>query len=73
MAARRELWVQIRSEGEQMQGRLVSKQTDVDMKLKVDHKYSQTRSGRCRWRKSLARSTASKSMRTLPAPGATWT
>ncbi len=34
----RELWVQIRNEGNQMQGRLVSKQTQVKMDLLVDPK-----------------------------------
>jgi uncharacterized protein (TIGR03545 family) len=38
----RELWVQIRSEGEQMQGRLVSKQTGIHMNLDVDPKYAET-------------------------------
>ncbi|QEF96802.1 hypothetical protein Mal15_08320 [Stieleria maiorica] len=36
---RREVWVQMRSEGDQVQGRLVSKQTGVRLELDVDSKY----------------------------------
>ncbi len=36
----RELWVQLRSEGEQISGRFVSKQTGLKMKLNVDSKYA---------------------------------
>ncbi len=36
----RELWVQIRTEGEKIEGRLVSKQTDVHMDLSVDPKFA---------------------------------
>jgi len=69
----RELWVQIRSESDQLQGRLVSKQTGVHMNLNVDPKYFQnSRRGVAR-RKAWRRSTVSKSMRTLRAPGKTWT
>jgi uncharacterized protein (TIGR03545 family) len=35
----RELWVQVRTEGNQLEGRLVSKQTGVQMGLDVDSKY----------------------------------
>ncbi len=38
----RELWVQVRCEGDQMQGRLVSKQTGVRMNLNVEEQYAQT-------------------------------
>jgi uncharacterized protein (TIGR03545 family) len=38
----RELWVQLRSEHDQIEGRLVSKQTGVTMDLSVDPKYAQT-------------------------------
>jgi uncharacterized protein (TIGR03545 family) len=37
---RRELWVQIRTENDQIEGRLVSKQTDIDMQLAVDPKFA---------------------------------
>ena len=37
----RELWVQIRSVGKQMTGRLVSKQTGVQLALHVDPKYAE--------------------------------
>ncbi|QDT12476.1 TIGR03545 family protein [Planctomycetes bacterium K23_9] len=36
----RELWVQLRSEGERISGRFVSKQTGLKMKLNVDSKYA---------------------------------
>ena len=36
----RELWVQIRTEGDQLEGRLVSKQTGIQMRLNVDPKYA---------------------------------
>ncbi|WP_372896365.1 TIGR03545 family protein [Stieleria sp.] len=36
---KREIWVQMRSEGEQIQGRFVSKQTGVRLDLEVDSKY----------------------------------
>lgn len=36
---RREVWVQIRSEGERVEGRFVSKQTGVNVALDVDSKY----------------------------------
>ncbi len=38
----RELWVQLRTEHDQIEGRLVSKQTGVKMDLSVDPKYAQT-------------------------------
>ena len=38
----RELWVQIRSEGDQLQGRLVSKQTGLKMNLSLAPKYADT-------------------------------
>ncbi|MFK8112645.1 MAG: TIGR03545 family protein [Rubripirellula sp.] len=38
----RELWVQIRSEGDDVQGRLVSKQTGVQMGVSVDPKFADT-------------------------------
>lgn len=38
----RELWVQIRTEGEQLTGRMVSKQTGLAMTLNVDAKYADT-------------------------------
>ncbi len=38
----RELWVQLRTERDQIEGRLVSKQTGVRMDLSVDPKYAQT-------------------------------
>lgn len=37
---RRELWISIRTEGDQLSGRLVSKQVGVNVGLKVDPKYS---------------------------------
>lgn len=39
---KRELWVQIRSEGSQIEGRFVSKQTDVQMDLNVDPKFAKS-------------------------------
>lgn len=39
---KRELWVQVRSEGKQIEGRLVSKQTGVAMDLQVDSKFAGT-------------------------------
>ena len=39
---RRELWVQVRSEGKRIEGHLVSKQTGLKMDLDVDPKYAQT-------------------------------
>jgi uncharacterized protein (TIGR03545 family) len=36
----RELWVQVRTEGEKIEGRLVSKQTDVRMDLSIDPKFT---------------------------------
>lgn len=39
---RRELWIQIRTEGDQVQGRMVSKQTGVEMDLNVEPKYAQS-------------------------------
>ncbi len=36
----RELWVQLRTEGDRIEGRLVSKQTDVHMGLSTDPKYA---------------------------------
>ena len=36
----RELWVQLRSEGEQVTGRFISKQTGVQMGVDVDSKYA---------------------------------
>ena len=38
----RELWVQLRTERDQIEGRLVSKQTGVQMNLSVDPKYAQS-------------------------------
>jgi len=38
----RELWVQLRSEGDQVQGRFVSKQTGIKMQLAVNPKYAQS-------------------------------
>lgn len=38
----RELWVQIRTEGDAIEGRLVSKQTGIQMDLAVDPKYAHT-------------------------------
>jgi uncharacterized protein (TIGR03545 family) len=38
----RELWVQMRTEGDQIEGRLVSKQTGVRMELNVDPKLAQS-------------------------------
>lgn len=38
----RELWVQIRTDGDQLQGRLVSKQSDLSMTLNVNPKYADT-------------------------------
>ena len=38
----RELWVQVRTENDQIEGRLVSKQTGVKMDLNVDSKYAGT-------------------------------
>ena len=38
----RELWVQVQSQGEQLKGRLVSKQTGVAMTLSLDPKYART-------------------------------
>lgn len=38
----RELWVQVRSEGKQLEGRLVSKQTGLKMNLRMDPKYANT-------------------------------
>jgi uncharacterized protein (TIGR03545 family) len=38
----RELWVQIRTDRDQIEGRLVSKQTGVKMDLNVDSKYADT-------------------------------
>ncbi len=38
----RELWVQIKSEADQLQGRLVSKQTGLKMKLVMDPKFADT-------------------------------
>jgi uncharacterized protein (TIGR03545 family) len=39
---RRELWVQIESRGEQIDGQLVSRQTGLTMQLDVDPKYAET-------------------------------
>lgn len=38
----RELWVQVRTEGEKIEGRLVSKQTGVHMDLSIDPKFDDT-------------------------------
>jgi uncharacterized protein (TIGR03545 family) len=38
----RELWVQLRTEGNRIEGRLVSKQTGVQMDLTVDPKYAES-------------------------------
>lgn len=38
----RELWVQVRTEGERIEGRLVSKQTGVRMDLTVDPKFAES-------------------------------
>jgi uncharacterized protein (TIGR03545 family) len=38
----RELWVQVRTEGKQIEGHLVSKQTGLKMGLSVDPKYART-------------------------------
>lgn len=38
----RELWVQLRSEGENVEGRFVSKQTGLQMKLAVDSKFEKS-------------------------------
>ena len=37
---RRELWIQVRTEGDQVEGRMVSKQTGVNIDLSVDPKYA---------------------------------
>lgn len=37
---RRELWIQVRTEGDQVEGRMVSKQTGVEMDLNVESKYA---------------------------------
>ncbi|TWU32889.1 TIGR03545 family protein [Novipirellula artificiosorum] len=39
---KRELWVQLRSEGEQVEGRFVSKQTGLKMQLALDSKYAKS-------------------------------
>jgi uncharacterized protein (TIGR03545 family) len=39
---RRELWIQVRTEGNQVEGRLVSKQTGVEMDLNVESKYAKS-------------------------------
>jgi uncharacterized protein (TIGR03545 family) len=42
VGGQRELWVQVRTEGDQLSGRLVSKQTGMKMDLEVDPKYADT-------------------------------
>ena len=37
---RRELWIQVRTEGDNVEGRMVSKQTGVEMDLNVESKYA---------------------------------
>ena len=39
---RRELWVQVQSRGDQLQGRMVSKRTGVAMNLTLDPRYAET-------------------------------
>ncbi len=40
VGGQRELWVQIRTENDQIEGRLVSKQTGVNLDLNIDSKYA---------------------------------
>lgn len=49
----RELWVQIRTEGKRIEGRMVSKQTDVRMDLSIDPKFASSAAAKS-LRKSLA-------------------
>ena len=42
----RELWVQVRLDGDQLEGRLVSKQTGVEMDLRVDPKFQNSAAAR---------------------------